>query len=131
VIEIVVQYVVVVVVARTVVMVVVAVARVEIGVATVVGTMVVGVDTVLVKDALVAFVVVLFCSCNAWLVGHVFRGVVPGFVEGSRVAAAAAADVHVVVAADWPVFGAASRASFVGPKKRKTALGSPHCFRMQ
>lgn len=64
--------------------------------------------------------------------GHVFRVVVPGFVEGSRVAAAAAAaDVHVVVAADWPVFGAASRASFVGPKKRKTALGSPHCFRMQ
>ena len=45
--------------------VVVVVARVEIGVATVVGTMVVGVDTVLVKDALVAFVVVLFCSCNA------------------------------------------------------------------
>ena len=125
-IEIVVQYVVVVVVVRTVVMAVVAVARAEVGVA-----MVVGVDTVLVKDALVAFVVVLFCSCNAWLVGHVFRGVVPGFVEGSRVAAAAAADVHVVVAADWPVFGAASRASFVGPKKRKTALGSPHCFRMQ
>ena len=125
-IEIVVQYVVVVVVVRTVVMAVVAVARAEVGVA-----MVVGVDTVLVKDALVAFVVVLFCSCNAWLVGHVFRVVVPGFVEGSRVAAAAAADVHVVVAADWPVFGAASRASFVGPKKRKTALGSPHCFRMQ
>ena len=63
--------------------------------------------------------------------GHVFLVVVPWCGEGSRAAAAAAVVIVVVAAANWPVFGAASMALFVGPNKRKTALGSPHCFRMQ